>query len=179
MGAFLVLGIGGAVEAAASEAQPYRYLAVVAGDCEQLVLAGRDRTAGCGDKLVNIDFGNGRVGFVFMSPSERGAVVTAFLGRSSVQPDLRTYRLDVDEISTTTTGAANQPENVVDPAEGHCAMIGDPTRERARFECTVERGSVRTAATFLSAGTPTVYAGDRSEEGGAPAALAANPTPAR
>lgn len=170
LGALGALGIG-AAEAATSDGPPYRYLAVIAGDCEQLVLAGRDRTAGCADKLVNIDFGNGRVAFVFTSPSERGAIVTTFLGRSSVQKDLRSYRLDIDEISTTTTDAEGQPESAVEAAAGQCAMVGDPTRERARFECTADRGSIRTVATFLSAGTPTVYAGARSD---APATVATN-----
>lgn len=153
-------------------AEAYRYVAVIAGDCERLVLSGDDHTSGCSDRLVNVDFGDGRVAFVFTTPSARGAIVTTFLGRTSTQGDLRTYRLDVDEVTTTTTDAAGDPTNVVESAAGHCAMTGDPTHERARFECEADRPSGRTAATFLSTGTPTVYAGTRDDAG----PVAANPT---
>ena len=154
--------------------QPYRYVAVMVGECERLILAGRDQTAGCSDKLVNVDFGDGRVAFVFTSPSESGPVMTTFLGRASVQKDLRSYRLEVDEISTTTIDAAGNPANLVESAAGHCMMIGDPTQERARFECTADRPSGATAATFLSAGEPTVYARARGDEGD-PETVAVNP----
>lgn len=174
MGLLATLAPSGVTAASAPEAQPYRYVAIIPGDCERLILAGRDRTVGCRDKLVNVDFGDGRVAFVFTSPSESGLVVTTFLGRASVQNDLRSYRLEVDEISTTTIDAAGNPANVVVSAAGHCVMSGDPTQERARFECTAERPSGATAATFLSAGEPTVYAGACGAEGD-PETVAADP----
>jgi hypothetical protein len=144
------------------DSAPYRYLAVIGGECERLVLAGRDQTAGCRPQLVNVDFGNGRVAFAFTSPSDRGSVVTTFVGHASVQPDLRSYRLEVDEISTVTHGKDGSPKNVAEAASGHCAMKGDPTREPARFECTAKRADGQTSATFVSAGAPKVYAGNRS-----------------
>jgi hypothetical protein len=152
---FLVAALPGVAGASAIPEPGYRYVAVLDGECERLILADRDRTAGCRDQLVNVDFGDGRVAFVFTSPT----VVTAFLGRASAQRDLRNYRLDVDQISTATTNAAGDPADFVESAAGHCVMTGDPTRERARFECTAERRSGPAAATFLSAGVPTVYAG--------------------
>lgn len=148
--------------ASSGEPAPYRYFAVIGGACERLVLAGRDRTAGCRGELVNVDFGDGRVAFAFTSPSEQGAVVTTFLGHASRQPDLRNYRLEVDEISTVTRGKSGAPTNVAERVSGHCAMQGDPTREPARFECTAKREGGQTSATFVSAGAPTVYAGARS-----------------
>lgn len=148
-----------------SERSPYRYFAVIGGACERLVLAGRDQTTGCGNELVNVDFGDGRVAFAFTSPSAEGAVVTTFLGHASAQPDLRTYRLEVDEISTVTRDANGTPINVAEPVSGHCAMKGDPTREPARFECTAKRAGGQTSATFVSAGAPTVYAGGRAAGG--------------
>jgi hypothetical protein len=154
--------------------QPYRYVAVMVGDCERLILAGRDQTAGCNGKLVNVDFGDGRVAFVFTSPSASGPIVTTFLGRASIQKDLRSYRLEVDEIATTTIDAGGHPANIVESAAGYCTMIGDPTLERARFACAVERPSGATAATFLSAGEPTVYAWARRDEGN-PETVAINP----
>ena len=160
--AFLFATLPGMAAASAPADPTYRYVAVMEGECERLILADRDRTAGCGDKLVNVDYGDGRVAFAFTSPADHGIVVTTFLGRASAQEDLRNYRLDVDEISTTTTNAAGDPANIVESAAGHCVMTGDPTRERARFECTAERRSGRAVATFLSAGTPTVYAGARA-----------------
>lgn len=147
----------------ASESAPYRYFAVIGGACERLVVAGRDQTAGCRDELVNVDFGDGRVAFVFSSPSAEGSVVTTFLGHASAQPDLRTYRLEVDEISTVTRDGNGAPINVAEPVSGHCAMTGDPTREPARFECTVKREDGQTSAAFVSAGAPTVYAGGRTD----------------
>jgi hypothetical protein len=160
-----VLTLPAVATAATAKEQPYRYLAVIGGECEQLTLAGSDDTAGCSDKLVNVDFGDGRVAFVFTSPSARGAVATTFLGQASAQKDLRSYRLEVDEISTATTDAAGNPATVVESATGHCMMTGDPTQERARFECTAERPSGSTAATFLSVGEPTVYVGARGDGG--------------
>ncbi len=154
--------------ASTTDTQPYRYLAVIRGDCEELVLAGRDQSASCNDQLVNVDFGDGRVAFVFTAPAAHGTVVTTFLGRASQQSGLRDYRLEVDAISTATTDGAGEPAIVDEAAVGHCAMKGDPVRERARFECTVARKAGRsTSARFVSAGAPAVYAGTRSESGGA------------
>ena len=162
-GLFLALAPAGSTLAAVPAAEAYRYVAVIAGECQRLVLAGADHSSECSDKLVNVDFGDGRVAFVFSTPSDHGTVITSFLGRSSTQQNLRTYRLDVDEITTTTTDTAGRPDNVVERAAGQCAMTGDPTREPARFECSVERSAGKTSATFVSAGTPTVYAGTRGE----------------
>jgi len=145
--------------AAAPDLQPYRYVAIMHGECEQLILGGRDQS--CNDELVNVDFGDGRVAFVFTSPSERGTTVTTFLGRSSEQKDLRDYRLEVDALSTATMNSGGEPSIVDEAAVGHCKMTGDPVREHARFECTVERSGGRTVAKFVSAGTPAVYAGSR------------------
>jgi hypothetical protein len=144
---------------------------MIGGECERLTLADRDATRGCHDELMNVDFGDGRVAFAFTSPTAAGAVVTTFLGHSSTQPDRRSYDLEIDSITTVTSGASGKPETVVEAASGHCAMRGDPTRESARFECSAMRGTRRTSATFVSAGSPTVYAGTRS--GGGTVAMAA------
>jgi hypothetical protein len=144
------------------DTQPYRYLAVMRGDCEQLILGGE--AARCNDQLVNVDFGDGRVAFVFTSPSARGTTVTTFLGRASRQKDLRDYRLEVDALSTATTNGAGEPSIVDEAAVGHCKMTGDPVREAARFECSVERDGGKTTAKFVSAGTPEVYAGSRGAD---------------
>lgn len=155
------------VQSATTDTEPYRYLAVMRGDCEQLVLAGRDQSATCSDQLVNVDFGDGRVAFVFTSPAAHGTVVTTFLGRASRQNGLRDYRLEVDAISTATTDGTGQPAIIDEAAVGHCAMKGDPVREPAHFECTVDRKAGRTtSARFVSAGAPSVYAGARGESGG-------------
>jgi len=148
------------------DTEPYRYVAVMRGDCEELVLAGRDQSATCNDELVNVDFGDGRVAFVFTSPAAHGTVVTTFLGRASHQNGLRDYRLEVDAISTATTDGTGEPAIVDEVAVGHCAMKGDPVRERAHFACTVDRKAGRsTSARFVSAGAPSVYAGTRGDAG--------------
>jgi hypothetical protein len=151
-------------DAAPPDAQPYRYLAVMHGECEQLILDGRDTR--CNDELVNVDFGDGRVAFMFTSPHGRGTTVTSFLGRSSQQKDLRDYRLEVDAVSTATTGDGGAPSIVDEQVVGHCKMTGDPLQEHARFECTVERAGTRTSARFVSAGLPAVYAGSRGPASG-------------
>lgn len=172
VGALAVAAAPSLALAATTEAQPYRYLAVLRGDCEQLILAGRDQSARCSDELVNVDFGDGRVAFMFTAPAAHGTVVTTFLGRASRQKDLRDYRLEIDALSTATTDATGRAAIVDEAAVGHCAMTGDPVRGRAQFECTVERTSGRTTARFLSAGAPTVYAGTRGG-GGDPATVTA------
>ncbi len=141
-----------------------RYLAVIPGDCERLVVADRELTTGCTDKLVNIDFGDGRVMFVFTTPTAGGTVMTAFSGHASEQKDLRTYRLQVDEVTTTTADTGGERATVATAASGHCDMQGDPLVERALFRCSAD-GTRRTVASFRSRGTPAVYAelGDAAE----------------
>ena len=171
LGAALFAAAPACAAASPSETAPYRYLAVIGGACERLVLAGRDQTAGCRHELVNVDFGNGRVAFAFTSPSDRGSVVTTFVGHASSQPDLRNYRLEVDEVSTVTRDASGAPVTVAETVSGHCAMKGDPTREAARFECTAKRESGQTSAAFVSAGAPKVYAGGRTGDAAGEVAL--------
>ena len=146
----------------------YRYLAVMSGDCERLVVADREVSV-CADKLVNVDFGNGRVAFMFTATDDAGrTVITTFSGGQSEQPDMRAYRLAVDRLSTTTVGADRVPATVVAAANGVCTMHGDPTHEPASFECRVSDDGRDTAARFRSVGAPAVYAGARS---GGPDAL--------
>lgn len=152
----------------------YRYLAVISGDCEQLVVSNDELTSGCLDKLVNVDFGDGRVMFVFTRPGDDGMVMTAFSGHASQQADLRSYRLRVDEVRTTTTDAAGRPATIAMAVEGGCAMTGDPLTERALFTCSVESGAHRTLAVFRSADAPAVYAGARTDVRD-PLALAVDP----
>ena len=122
---------------AAAETEPdrdYRYLAVIAGACDRLVVGDREVPI-CADKLVNVDFGNGRVAFMFTGRVGDTTVITTFSGGASEQPGARTYHLAIDRMSTTTVGADTAPATVVVATEGDCTMAGDPTREETRFEC--------------------------------------------
>ena len=146
----------------------YRYLAVMTGSCDRFVVADREVPV-CSDKLVNVDFGNGRVAFMFTATDEVGhTVITTFSGGESEQPDMRAYRLAVDRVSTTTVGTDRVPTTVVASAAGVCTMRGDPTHEPASFDCRVSDDGHDTAARFRSVGAPAVYAGTRS---GGPDAL--------
>src|SRR6185436_552852 len=79
----------------------FRYLAVITGDCDSLVVADHTMPE-CADKLLNVDFGNGRVAFLFSGREGENHVVTTFSGGVSKQPDARAYRLTIDRMSTTT-----------------------------------------------------------------------------
>jgi hypothetical protein len=136
----------------------FRYLAIISGDCDSLVVADHTMPE-CTDKLLNVDFGNGRVAFLFSGREGSNHVITTFSGGVSKQPDARAYRLAIDRMSTTTIGAGGLPVTVVAAADGVCTMQGDPTHESTRFECSVHHAGTDTTASFRTAGTPEVYAG--------------------
>ena len=148
---------------AAAETEPdrdYRYLAVIAGACDRLVVGDRE-VPSCADKLVNVDFGNGRVAFMFTGRVGDTAVITTFSGGASEQPGARTYHLAIDRMSTTTVGADTAPATVVVATTGDCTMAGDPTKEETRFECRARSDGKETLARFRTTGKPAVYAGTR------------------
>ena len=111
---------------------------------------------------MNVDFGNGRVAFMFTAAENGRTVITTFSGGESQQPDARAYRLAIDRVSTTTVGNDNAAATIVAAVEGVCTMRGDPTHESARFDCRVSNGGKDTTARFRSVGAPAVYAGTRS-----------------
>ncbi len=136
----------------------FRYLAVISGACDALVVD--DHTVPeCADKLLNVDFGNGRVAFLFSGREGATNVVTTFSGGVSSQPDERAYRLTIDRVSTTRLADDGRPVTVIANAEGLCTMQGDPTHESTRFECRVQHAGKDTTARFKTVGTPEVYAG--------------------
>jgi len=150
--------------AAVADAAPgadFRYLAVLRGACDRLVVSDRAVPA-CTGKLVNVDFGNGRVAFMFTGETDEGTVITTFSGGISAQPGRRAYLLTVDRMSMTTVGADRLAATVVVETAGTCTMEGDPTHEETRFACRVDNGGKETSARFRTAGTPEVYAGSRA-----------------
>lgn len=161
--ALLTIGIAdGAPAADPIPAQDdFSYLAVIAGACEQLVADGRAVTT-CTDKLVNVDFGNGRVAFMFSGLHGGMPVITTFSGAASEQPAARDYHLTVDRLSTTTMApGSGSPTTVVVAAVGACTMRGDPTHEQTRFECRVKSAGQETVGRFRTSGYPVVHAGAR------------------
>jgi hypothetical protein len=127
------------------------YVATISGTCEELVIGSRVVPT-CGDELLNVDFANGRVAFVFAGRVDDRIVVTILSGGSSRQPNGRTYELAIDRMTTAILGAAEGA--VVAPAEGACTMRGDPTEEPTRFECRVRSAGRETIARFRSSGDP-------------------------
>lgn len=129
------------------------YVATITGECEELVIDSRIVPA-CGGSILTVDFANGRVAFVFAGTIGNGTVVAILSGASSRQPDARTYELTIDRMSTAVRGKGGAEDPIVLPAEGTCAMRGDPARERTRFECRVRRAGRETVARFLNDGSP-------------------------
>lgn len=155
-----------AAEVAAEDAS-FRYLAVLSGACDGLTVADH-AVPECAGKLVNVDFGNGRVAFLFTGREGSRNVVTTFSGGASTQPERRVYRLAVDRMSTTTVDAEGLPVTVVSTVEGDCTMRGDPMHEATRFDCKVRHAGKDTTASFESSGTPEVYAGGAGPDAPAP-----------
>lgn len=148
--------------AAESEDLDYRYLAVLEGDCDELVV-GDHAVPACVGKLVNVDFGNGRVAFMFTGREGDTTVITTFSGGVSAQPRARTYELAIDRMSTTTVDPSSLAATVVVETRGACTMQGDPTHEQSRFECrATAAGGEETSARFRTNGAPAVYAGRRN-----------------
>lgn len=142
----------------------FRYLAVLSGACDGLTVADH-AVPECAGKLVNVDFGNGRVAFLFTGREGDTNVVTTFSGGESKQPENRVYKLSVDRMSTTTVDPrGGMPVTVVSAVEGDCTMRGDPTREQTHFTCRVSHAGTSTSANFHSTGKPEVYAGDASPD---------------
>ena len=141
----------------------FRYLAVLSGACDGLTVADH-AVPECASKLVNVDFGNGRVAFLFTGREGDKNVVTTFSGGKSKQTERRGYRLAVDRVSTTTVDANGLPVTVVSSVDGDCTMKGDPTREHTRFTCRVTHAGKDTTASFESTGKPEVYAGTAGDD---------------
>lgn len=147
-----------AAEAAVDPDLDFRYLAVINGACDRLVVNDRE-VPDCAAKLVNVDFGNGRVAFMFSGREDDATVVTTFSGGASRQPDARAYHLTIDRMSMTRAANGGPAATVVVETEGTCTMTGDPTHEETRFECSVTNGGAETRAEFRTSGPPSVTAG--------------------
>ncbi len=86
------------VRGGAAENANYRYYAVMDGKCEDLVVDENHHERTCVDKLVNVDFGDGRVSFTFGAATGDGLVTTEFKGGESFQSSTRSYVLYVDAL---------------------------------------------------------------------------------
>ena len=147
----------------------YRYYAVMDGKCEDLVVAENKLNRTCVDKLVNVDFGDGRVSFTFGAATDKGLVTTEFNGGESFQLSRRSYILYVDALITTYAADRSDRRIVSEPVKGVCTMDGDPTTERAVFKCWAGNEKAQTSALFRSQGRPLVdhgKAGDGTQRSG-------------
>jgi hypothetical protein len=131
------------------------YLATISGTCEELVIGSRVVPI-CDDTLLNVDFANGRVAFVFAGRVDDASILTVLSGGASKQPDAGNYELVIDRMSMAEAGRAQSPGAVVTAADGKCTMRGDPMREPAWFECRVRSAGRETIARFRSDRVPAI-----------------------
>jgi hypothetical protein len=153
----LVVSLTSSIQATTGDGRGY--YAVLDGRCEQLIADDKDVTPVCGDKLVNVDLGNGRVSFAFTSTTGGGSLVTAFTGGRSYQSSMGSYTLYVDEVATTDAANGRKRQVAHEAVEGMCTMAGDPMNESALFECWAENSNIHTRGVFRSQGRPAVVAG--------------------
>lgn len=126
----------------------FRYIAIIEGQCLKLTVNGDDFTPSCSNKLLNIDYGNGRVSFMTFVADEW---LGSFTGTQSEQTSLSSYRLLLDGFNKTFDegeGITTAHEDVV----GTCVMSGNVDREPARFTCLAENNSISIQLEFISNG---------------------------
>ena len=106
---------------------PVREIVSVSGACQQLIVAGADRSAGCRGPATNINYRNGRTSFAFAVDD----VMVSFSGPSEARGGaLVTLTLDAITI------ASDQSEVLsAEQATGRCEYP-DPFAGRAAIRCT-------------------------------------------
>jgi len=119
--------------------------ALIEGRCEQLVIAGEDRSAGCRGAVVNVRYQSGRFSFMFM---EMGAM-TSFSG-TSVSADGGENRLILDRI---TMVRESDPDTLVVQASGSCSFSS--LAEAGTISCRGRAGSGEFSGVFVSLGPPS------------------------
>lgn len=106
----------------------------VAGDCERLVYDGADHTGECPDRMLQMAYPDGRVGFYAAS----GDVIFTISGYDGPKPDENTQLHDIDSIILGRSGS----DPVRQGASGLCSY-SNPYRGPMTISCqgTAEDGS--------------------------------------
>jgi hypothetical protein len=124
---------------------PVREIVTVTGACQQLVVAGDDRSAGCRGPATNINYRNGRTSFAFAVDD----VMVSFSGPSETRGgDVVTLTLDSITIASDKSEVLSAEE-----ATGSCEYP-DPFAGRAAIHCTARTEAGQFSAAFTSDGVP-------------------------
>ena len=124
---------------------PLREIVSVSGACEQLVVAGADRSVGCRNPATNINYRNGRTSFAFAVDD----VMVSFSGPSEARGGNQVI-LALDRI----TIASDKGEVLsAEQATGRCEYP-DPFAGRAAIRCTARTEAGQFSAAFTSDGVP-------------------------
>ena len=124
---------------------PVREIVTVTGACQQLVVAGDDRSAGCRGPATNINYRNGRTSFAFAVDD----VMVSFSGPSEARGgDLVTLTLDSITIASDKSEVLSAEQ-----ATGTC-QYPDPFAGRAAIRCTGRTEAGQFSAAFTSDGVP-------------------------
>ena len=124
---------------------PVREIVSVTGACQQLVVAGDDRSAGCRGPATNINYRNGRTSFAFAVDD----VMVSFSGPSEARGgDHVTLTLDGITVASDKGEVLSAEE-----ATGSCEYP-DPFAGRAAIHCTARTQAGAFSAAFTSDGVP-------------------------
>ena len=128
-----------------SQEGPVREIVSVTGACQQLVVAGDDRSAGCRSPATNINYRNGRTSFAFAVDD----VMVSFSGPSETRGgDHVTLALDGITVASDKGEVLSAEE-----ATGSCEYP-DPFAGRAAIRCTARTEAGQFSAAFTSDGVP-------------------------
>lgn len=131
----------------AGEEFPVKYVAAIPGSCTTLVIRGLANQGGCGNKVMNAAFKNGRVSFSIFPKT--GMII--FSGGKDAQPTPDQYKLEIDFI-----GLPQPDEKTLKlRAKGYCTVKGD-VMKAAIIHCEADSEDKRYVFTFKSQGEPEI-----------------------
>lgn len=101
----------------------------VTGTCEALVVGKQQFSNTCSQKLLNVSYPNGRVGFYFVL--EDGRIIT-FSGMDGANPTPDSDVIDLDKVIVSRKDTPDTPD--VFPAKGTCGF-GNPMKGAMTVSC--------------------------------------------
>lgn len=121
----------------------------VSGTCSELIVGELDLSKACSQKLLNVTYPDGRVGFYFVLDDSR---IITFTGMDGDNPTPDTDVINLDKVIVSRKDTPDQPD--VFPATGTCGF-GNPMKGSATIACegTLSDGK-RFSATFTTDGKP-------------------------
>lgn len=121
----------------------------VSGTCAELLVGDLEFSKACSQKLLNVTYPDGRVGFYFVLDDSR---IITFTGMDGDNPTPDTDSVDLDKVIVSRKDTPDQPD--VFPAKGTCSF-GNPMKGPATIACegTLSDGK-RFSAAFTTDGKP-------------------------